>query len=151
MPRAKLLKLSEILPGINDDNCINPTKEAAQFVIEKFHQHPKWKRYYADYQGNVYHITKAFNVTKMACRGKTINDKYGYPIITVYDKEIQNSGFTMTLHKFLWECWYQQSPAPGMQIDHIDGNHLNNTKTNLRLLTAKENLGWRKNRKKVTV
>lgn len=40
------------------------------------------------------------------------------------------------LHNFLMNY----SPIPGKEIDHIDGNSLNNRKNNLRLVTRQENI-----------
>ena len=145
MERAKLLKLSYFLKGVKDEQMGDAYKEAALFVQEKFSQHPVFKKYYADTTGEVYHITKGGHVTKMSYKSecKTQKGKYGYKVITVYDKDLDKR-HTMTLHKFLWECWYKCSPAAGYDIDHQDGDHSNNTKENLRLLTIAENRGWRR-------
>jgi HNH endonuclease/AP2 domain len=43
------------------------------------------------------------------------------------------NGKTMLLHRFII------NPPKGLEIDHIDGNRLNNQKSNLRLATSSQN------------
>lgn len=149
MERAKCLSLSHFLPNVKDDQMVDPLFEAGQFVKEHYAQHPLYTKYYATDNGEVYHLTKKDHVLKMqyntGSKCLTQNNKYGYPIITLFDKAIGRK--TITLHKFLWECWYKESPKPGYDIDHIDRDHLNNKKENLRLLSVHENRRWGRGKK----
>lgn len=147
MEKAKLLTLSHFLPHVKDDQMNDPYTEAAEFVKEHYAPHPVYNRYYATNEGRVYHITKKNHVTLMQytkCMTQP-GGKYGYPIITVYDKVLGRK--TFTYHKFLWECWYKESPTAGFDIDHIDRDHFNNKKENLRLLSVHENRRWGRGKK----
>lgn len=55
----------------------------------------------------------------------------GYRVVWV-------DGKMRSTHRVLWERAYGHIPA-GMQIDHIDGDKLNNSLDNLRLATNAEN------------
>jgi len=57
------------------------------------------------------------------------SSKHGY----AYNKKLKQ------MHRLIMDC------PRGMEVDHIDGNPLNNQKSNLRICTLSEN---RKNRKK---
>ena len=45
---------------------------------------------------------------------------------------------TIWLHRFLMDC------PPGLVVDHIDGNGLNNQKSNLRVITHSQNMNNRR-------
>ncbi len=45
---------------------------------------------------------------------------------------------TKFVHRLLWETWVDKIPE-GMYINHIDGNKLNNSISNLEVVTQKEN------------
>lgn len=65
-----------------------------------------------------------------------------YYFCSFYDLETKK-GFSIPYHRFLW-IWRNGNINPKLDVDHIDGNSLNNEYTNLRLCTRSENL---KNRK----
>lgn len=50
-----------------------------------------------------------------------------------YARSAHPGGKQFYLHRWLMDC------PPGMVVDHIDGNSLNNTRANLRIVTAEEN------------
>ncbi len=43
-------------------------------------------------------------------------------------------------HRIVWALHHNQQPSPDLDIDHIDGNSLNNTPSNLRLVSITTNL-----------
>ena len=66
-------------------------------------------------------------------KGKTAGTvtKYGYLKIKVVDS-------VYMAHRLAWLWCYEQDPV-GLEIDHIDGNRLNNAIDNLRVATTKQN------------
>ena len=85
---------------------------------------------------------KMFNISKEKPAGhifKDKNRKTSYIIIRYQDK-------IYAAHRIIWEMFYGEIPS-GMQIDHKDGNGLNNSIDNLRLVSLGENL---KNKSKYT-
>jgi len=63
--------------------------------------------------------------------------KNGYRKIKIYpDGSKTRKAFWM--NRLIWEAFYGCIPA-GMQIDHIDGDRVNNTLVNLRPVTPKQN------------
>ena len=79
----------------------------------------------------------------------TINTKkheYGsdkqYVFCGFYDK-IEKKGFSIPYHRFLW-IWKHGEIPENYDIDHIDGDSLNNDISNLRAISRSENLKGRK-------
>lgn len=66
---------------------------------------------------------------------KSSKSRYGYLIVSPC-KEGKKKSFRV--HRLVWEAFYGKIPD-GMEIDHIDGNKLNNSVDNLRCVTSKEN------------
>jgi hypothetical protein len=58
--------------------------------------------------------------------------------VTAFGIKPDGKHTTVYLHRVI------MSPAPGLQVDHIDGNPANNTRANLRIVTRRENLLNRK-------
>lgn len=82
---------------------------------------------------------------------KLTKDKYGYMRLSLC-KNGKHKGYT--LHRLLMDAFVENIDNKP-QIDHIDGNKLNNSLSNLRYVTQKENLnnpntkgaGWKNNNK----
>lgn len=53
-------------------------------------------------------------------------------------RRVYFDGKTHAVHRVIWQMFNGEIPD-GMQIDHIDGNPLNNKIENLRLATSKQN------------
>ena len=62
---------------------------------------------------------------------KNVANAYGYCKVKFKDKPVR-------YHRVIWTLLNGDIPA-GMDIDHIDGNRVNNSITNLRLVTRREN------------
>lgn len=73
-------------------------------------------------------------------RGKYIGNKHkGYIYCALYNDEgVQK---TWQVHRLIWTVVNGKIPE-GMQINHIDENPLNNSISNLNLMTPKENSNW---------
>jgi hypothetical protein len=90
-------------------------------------QHPVFKNYKADRDGNLYNII----------RDKTIKGSIiasGYQIITV---QYDGKSVIKQAHVFVYEC-FKGVVQDGYEIDHIDNNKLNNRLDNLQALTVAE-------------
>lgn len=59
----------------------------------------------------------------------------GYKCLSV---RVEGKLRTRKAHRLIWEAWVSKIPE-GMQINHIDGNKLNNDLNNLEVVTQKEN------------
>lgn len=78
-------------------------------------------------------------------RGKPVGSlsRNGYKMVTVHPKGLPSK--TLSLHRFMW--WLENGPIPDhLEIDHKDGDCLNNLIDNLRLATSKENQSNRSGR-----
>lgn len=60
-----------------------------------------------------------------------VNHQTGYCVVGVNGKQVR-------YHRIVWILNYGQIPA-NLQIDHIDGNRVNNSIENLRLFTNRKN------------
>jgi len=65
-------------------------------------------------------------------------DEYGYPIVCLYQNNIQK---TKRVHRLVWDA-FGNKPRNGhsIQIDHIDNNKTNNHINNLHLMTNRQNV-----------
>ena len=61
----------------------------------------------------------------------------GYAKRTVYDKATQKER-TVLLHRYIYETFVGEIPA-GYLVTHINGDRLNNTLGNLKIVSRKEN------------
>jgi hypothetical protein len=61
----------------------------------------------------------------------------GYAKRTVYDKETQKER-TVLVHRYIYETFVGPIPS-GYLITHANGDNLNNTVANLKLVSRKEN------------
>jgi len=50
-----------------------------------------------------------------------------------------NGPLTSSVHKLVWDYFGNKEQIKGLEIDHIDGNKLNNHINNLQLLTQRQN------------
>lgn len=65
-----------------------------------------------------------------------------YMFCSFYDIEAKK-GFSIPYHRFIW-IWYNGKVPEKCDVDHIDGDSLNNDISNLRVITRSENLKGRK-------
>ena len=68
----------------------------------------------------------------------SLKNSAGY-VRACYKKSVGGDGSLVSLHRFIMR------PPPGMVVDHIDGNPLNNTRENLQITTQSRNAMRRKN------
>jgi hypothetical protein len=64
-------------------------------------------------------------------------DRYGYPKIHICD--LNKKPMYKTIHRLVAEEWIENKD-PNLQVNHKDGNKLNNTVTNLEWCTGRENI-----------
>ncbi len=95
--------------------------------------------------GKFYQQTKKAGLKELKPFVLVKNHKYGkntiYEYIAFYNYKTHKMAF-MSYHSFLYAWFIGEVPA-GYDVDHIDGDTLNNDVTNLQLLTRKENLAKR--------
>lgn len=84
---------------------------------------------------------KVFVIAKTHKYGKTMVYEYVCP----YSYKTHKCTL-MSYHSFLY-AWYHGEVPAGMDVDHIDGDSLNNSLENLQLLTRTENLAKRSGKK----
>lgn len=71
---------------------------------------------------------------------KPSTNNLGYQVVTLSDNEGKIK--TYNVHRVVWES-VTGSPIPkGYEINHIDENKENNSKSNLALTSHKENINW---------
>lgn len=75
----------------------------------------------------------------------TTKHKYGkatsYEYVVIYNYKTHKQTI-LSYHSFLY-AWYKGEVPAGYDVDHIDGDSLNNHIDNLQILTRKENLAKR--------
>jgi len=98
----------------------------SETIIRKFID-----EYKVTFEGNV--VGKRGNLKPFAN-----NCHMGYLKVKLYS-DGGKSNKTFLLHRLIWTYFNGDIPE-GMQIDHIDGNHLNNHLDNLQVITQKENI-----------
>lgn len=95
--------------------------------------------------GKFYQQTKKVGLKELKPFISVKNHKYGksivYEYIVIYNYKTHKP-IIMTYHSFLYAWFIGEVPA-GYDVDHIDGDTLNNNIANLQLLTRKENLAKR--------
>ena len=84
-------------------------------------------KYLIDEQGNIY--------SNLKNRYLSINKKVYATVSLVNSHGLQRQ---FSVHRLLYETYVGEIPQ-GYQIDHIDGNKLNNSLENLEAVTPKEN------------
>ena len=96
-------------------------------MIEGYHEHPTYKNYCANENGEVIHILKSgFKEIK-----GTILKGNGYRILKI-------GGVKRLWSRFVYECFYGLIPE-GLCIDHKNRNRTDNRISNLRLVTPSGN------------
>ena len=95
--------------------------------------------------GKFYQNKIRAGLTEIKTYVSTTKHKYGkdlsYQIISVYNYDTKKIT-TLTYHTFLYAWFIGEVPA-GYDVDHIDGDTLNNDLNNLQILTREENLAKR--------
>lgn len=66
--------------------------------------------------------------------------KDGYQLVGLYDNEGKRKFYMV--HRIVYESVTGEHIPEGMQINHIDENKVNNVKSNLELVTPKQNSNW---------
>lgn len=66
--------------------------------------------------------------------------KNGYQQVALSDNEGNIKMYL--LHRVIYEAVTGEPIPPNMQVNHIDENKVNNVKSNLNLMTPKENTNW---------
>ena len=91
-------------------------------------QHPVFQNYFGDELGNIYNSSGKKLRTRV--------DRYGYEKLTLWKNR---KSFNITVHRFIYTCFHGIITNE-QTIDHIDGNKLNNTLKNLRVLSLTDNV-----------
>lgn len=100
------------------------------FVIKEFKMN--WNNVFEYRDGELYWKIKPSNVAKMHVRvGNFVGKKRNYLSVEYKYKSYR-------IHRIIWEMFYGKIPSK-MQIDHIDGNTLNNKVENLRVVDNSDN------------
>lgn len=90
-------------------------------------EHPKYKTWYADDLGLVYHNSRLVQGTRTT---------HGYRQVCIKRKSV-------LVHRFVYECINNILLQTSQVINHLDNNGENNKIGNLELTDANGNVGWR--------
>lgn len=71
---------------------------------------------------------------------KPSTNNLGYQVVTLSDNEGKIK--TYNVHRVVWEAVTGSQIPEGYEINHIDENKDNNSKSNLELVSHKENINW---------
>ena len=95
--------------------------------------------YYVSYDGQVLR-KKRYNKLKLL---KPTPSHKGYLMVKMYDTKTGRKR-TVPIHRLVANTFISEKPGKDYQVNHIDGNKLNNRVTNLEWVTCKENInhGW---------
>lgn len=90
--------------------------------------------YYVSECGRVFSINRRADGSRLQ-EMRLVPNTHGYPAVkmTVGEKSI-----TRAVHVLVAEAWHGRRPE-GMEVRHLDGNKLNNQRSNLRWGTKSEN------------
>ena len=94
--------------------------------------------YYIDSDtGNIWSFLKPTHNSKEK-RWKKLKQRVvnGYYTVSLYR---DRKGYAMLVHRILVEHLKPEEWDPALEVDHIDGNKLNNDITNLRMVTRNQN------------
>ena len=94
--------------------------------------HFKYKQYKADQEGNIYGVYDTIITPTIGTNG--------YAKFTAsYTENSKYLRHTVAAHRFIYECNTGIKIPSNLEINHIDGNKLNNKLSNLELCTSSEN------------
>lgn len=105
-----------------------------QLELEFLYEHPVYKEYAGDEQGNVYSLD--YNHTGKIMKLKPSLNKDGYLRFGCYKYSKKNT--RPYVHRFIWECIKGEIPD-GYHVDHLDFDRENNCIDNLLARPAREN------------
>ena len=71
---------------------------------------------------------------------KPHTNQYGYQRVYLYNNE--GNGKLYMVHRVVWEAVTGEPIPKGYEINHIDENKDNNSKSNLELTSHKQNINW---------
>ena len=106
--------------------------------MEKLIQHPIYKDYFADLSTGEVFSYKYNKIKKLKPSNTT-------QIYLNFNIRFNNKTINKKVHTFIYECGIQSIPiysnksSEGLTINHIDSNRLNNSFTNLELISNRKN------------